>query len=89
VFTINQINRLTFTWVVFSVVAALFLCYFEVIQNTPIIWILLFASALMIWQFTDLLRTKESQAENRKYSILLDLYFLLVMLLLISDRILT
>lgn len=88
VFTINQINRLTFTWVVFSVVAALFLCYFEVIQNMPVIWILLFASALMIWQFTDLLKIKETPAEYKKYSILLDSYFLLVLLLLIADRIL-
>jgi heme o synthase len=89
VFSINQINRLTFTWVVFSVVAALFLCYFEVIQNVPIIWILLFASALLIWKFSDLLGTKETQPDYRKYSIFLDSYFLLVLLLLISDRIFT
>lgn len=88
VFTINQINRLTFTWVVFSVVAALFLCYFEVIQNMPVIWILLVASALMIWQFTDLLKIKENNTAHRKYSILLDSYFLLVLVLLIADSIL-
>jgi len=87
IFSITQINRLTFTWVVFSVVAALFLCYFEIIINMPFILILLLASVIIILQFTDLLKTMENKAENKKYSILLDSYFLLVLILLISDRI--
>jgi len=89
VFSVSQINRLTFTWVLFSVVAALFLCYFEIIQNILLIWVLLFASALLIWQFSNLIKIKDNNTENKKYSILLDSYFLLVLLLLISDRILT
>jgi protoheme IX farnesyltransferase len=87
IFSITQINRLTFTWVIFSVVAALFLCYFEIIQKLPAILILLLASVIMIWQFADLFKTMEKNPENKKYSILLDSYFLLVLLLLISDRI--
>lgn len=86
IFTISQINRLTFTWVVFSVVAALFLCYFEIILNTPFIFILLLASVIIIWQFAGLLISMENKTENKKYSILLDSYFLLVLILLISDK---
>jgi hypothetical protein len=41
----------------------------------------------MIWEFTDLLKIQGKRNGNKKYSILLDSYFLLVLLLLISDRI--
>jgi len=43
-----QINRLTFTWVITSVMAAVFLCYLEVIRTGPLILILLIASAFLI-----------------------------------------
>jgi len=83
----DQINRLTFTWVVTSAIAALFLCYFEIIHSKPIVGILLFASAFLIWQFSGLIQLSSSRNTNRKYSVLLDSYFLLVLILLISDRI--
>jgi heme o synthase len=86
-FNITQINRLTFTWVVSSVVAALFLCYFEIIRNIPLILILIVASVLMIWQFSGLFKLRGTINNYRKYSILLDSFYLLVILLLITDRI--
>jgi heme o synthase len=81
-----QIKRLTFVWVISSVAAALFLCYFEIIQNTIIILILVVISIYVIWQFLALLKIGTSDNNFRKYSIVLDLYFLLVLLLLISDK---
>lgn len=87
IFSRSQINRLTFTWVVTSVVAALFLCYFEIIQNQLIIGILVIASIFIIWQFCDLLKPGVNKNNYRKYSILLNSYFLLVLMLLISDKI--
>ena len=42
----SQINRLTFTWVVISVIAALFLCHFGIIQTGFIVGILLIASSI-------------------------------------------
>lgn len=84
----SQINRLTFTWVVTSVIAALFLCYFEIIHNVLIIGILLIASVFLIWQFSKLLRTSADNNRLRLYSIFLYSYYLLVLILLISDRIL-
>jgi protoheme IX farnesyltransferase len=87
IFNNEQINRLTFTWVITSVIAALFLCYFEVIRSRPVILILLAASAFLIWIFSALLRSGADRNTSKKYSIMLDTYFLLVLLLLIADRI--
>jgi protoheme IX farnesyltransferase len=85
----SQINRLTFTWVVSSVIAALFLCYFEIIQTKLIVGILLIASFYIIWKFSDLIRIQVNSNNSGRYSILLNSYFLLVLLLLIFDRIIT
>ena len=87
IFSRSQIKRLTFIWVVFSVVAALFLCYFEVIQSPVINVILVVVSIYLIWQFIDLLKIQHEKNNFRRYSIFLDLYFLLILVLLISDRI--
>jgi protoheme IX farnesyltransferase len=87
IFNRDQINRLTFTWVVTSVIAAIFLCYFEVIRNGSVIAILLVASAFLIWKFSALIRTGADGETYKKYSILLDSYFFLVLLLLIADRV--
>jgi protoheme IX farnesyltransferase len=87
IFNRTQIKRLTFSWVVSSVIAVLFLCYFEIIQNPMIIAILIVVSIFMIWQFIDLLRIHSENYNFKRYSFVLDAYFLLVLLLLISDRI--
>jgi protoheme IX farnesyltransferase len=87
IFTTEQINRLTFTWVVTSVIAAVFLCYLEVIRTAPAIGILLAASAFLIWKFSKLVRSGATNKTYRPYFIVLDSYFLLVMVLLIADRI--
>ena len=85
----GQISRLTFIWVVTSAIAALFLCYFQIIQTKIIIVILLTASVFLIWQFSGLLKIQGNKDNCRKYTVLLDSYYLLVMILLVSDRIIT
>jgi len=87
VFNRSQINRLTFTWITSSVAAALFLCYFEILRTGPLIWILLIASALLIWQFIDIIKYHPKKNDYKKYSILLYSYFSLIIILLIIDRI--
>ena len=84
-----QIKRLTFSWIISSVVAALFLCCFEIIQSMIINIILIIVSLYMVWQFIDLLKIRPIINNYRKYSMVLDAYFLLILLLLISDRIIT
>ena len=89
VFTRLQIKRLTFTWVATSVIAALFLCYFEIIRNGFVIVILLIASAILIWQFSELIIKREVSNKFDKYSIILYLYFMLILILMIIDRIIS
>jgi protoheme IX farnesyltransferase len=89
IFKRDQISRLIFTWVITSVIAAIFLCYFEIIRTGPVIGILLIASIFLIWKFSDLIKAGVDKEPVKKYSTLLDSYFLLVLLLLISDRIIS
>jgi heme o synthase len=86
-FSYAQIKRLTFTWVVTSAIAAIFLCYFEIFKTDLIIGILILASVFLIWEFSELLRIPNERYNFRKYSVILDSYFLLVLILLISDSI--
>jgi heme o synthase len=87
VFNPVQINRLTFIWAVSSVIGALFLCYFGIIRNGLITGILLFASVFTVWKFSDLIRMKVDKENYGKYSMVLYSYFLVVILLLISDSV--
>jgi len=85
VFNRIQVKRLTFTWVVTSVIAALFLCYFEIIQNPVIIGGMVITSILIVWKFFNLLKPGIEIKEYRKYSAVFDIYFLLILIFLISD----
>jgi heme o synthase len=89
VFSPVQINRLTFIWVVTSVIAALFLCIFEIIHSGLIISILVILSVVMIWKFLELIRIQVDENRINSYSILLYLYFLIILIMLISDRIIS
>jgi protoheme IX farnesyltransferase len=82
----TQINRLTFTWVVTCVIAALFLCYFEIIGSVFLSAVLLLVSVYMVWRFSGLVRLSGEEMSYRPYSIHLYLYFLLLIILLIADK---
>lgn len=87
VFNPVQINRLTFVWTVSSVAAALFLCYFGIIRSGILIIILLAASAITIWKFSDLIRASVDRNNYTRYSMVLYFYFLVIIVLLISDSV--
>jgi protoheme IX farnesyltransferase len=83
-----QINRLSFTWVVTSAISALFLTFFEVIHSKIIITLLLISSFYLIWSFRGMITGPESKIPFRKNFILLNSYYLLILIFLIADRIL-
>jgi protoheme IX farnesyltransferase len=87
IFNQTQINRLTFTWAVSSVIAAIFLCSFEIIRSPVIILILLIVSFLVIWKFSDLLRFGADKNSYKRYSMFLYMYYLGILMLLIADSI--
>jgi len=82
----RQIKRLIFTWVLTSVAAALFLCFFEIIRMRVLVSVLLVASVFLIWKFSGLLKDSSDNSISSSYSVLLNSYFLLIMILLIADR---
>jgi len=88
-FSYAQIKRLTFTWVVTSVIAAIFLCYFEIVSTPMIIYILILSSASLIAEFSKMIIKTRENSRYKKYSIILDLYYFLVLMLLILDKIIT
>jgi heme o synthase len=89
IFNSVQINRLTFIWSVSSVIAALFLCYFEIITSLTLVVILVLASLFIVWKFIDLIRFQPEKKGYHKYSVLLYFYFLLIIILLITDKVIT
>jgi len=89
IFNSFQIKRLTFIWVLTSVAAALFLSLFKIIQLNLITVILAAASVYLVWKFAGLLKDQEIQINVTRYSLLLNSYFLLIMILLISDKMIT
>ena len=84
-----QIGRLAFTWVVTAVTAALFLSYFKIIQTGMITTVLLAASAFLVWKFTGLIKKPDGDKDYGRYSAFLNSWFMLIMVLLISDRLLS
>ncbi|HKK43594.1 MAG TPA: protoheme IX farnesyltransferase [Bacteroidales bacterium] len=85
----KKVNILIFGFVIFSALAALSLCYFEIISSQYLNAALIMISVLLIWQFTGLIRNIVDADTTGKYSRLLDVYYLLILLLLISDRLMS
>lgn len=88
IMTHAQISRLTFTWAVTSAVAALLLCYIDLIRSGIAIIVLLIASVFLVWKFYSLTSNTADTKVYETCSRLLNIYFLLVIILLIVDRIL-
>lgn len=84
-----RIGRLIFYWVVASAIATTLLYIFEIVQSRLITGILLFASMLLMWRFSGLMNPGEEKNNFNKYKVALNSYFLLVMILLISDKIIS
>jgi protoheme IX farnesyltransferase len=83
----SAIGRLIFIWVVTAAIAGVFLTAFDVVRTRIIIIAIVSASVLLIWKFRGMAGLGEGVNGYRKYPLILNLYFLIVIFLLISDRI--
>lgn len=84
----KRIRRLIFFWIMVTAGAALCFYFFGVLRNNVIIAILAVASLLLMAGFAGLAGNKGPEQVTQRYSMMLNTYFLLIMILLISDRIL-
>lgn len=80
-----QISRLTFSWLLLTVCAALFLNYFDIIENQYLTWALVISSVILVWQFFGLFKSDGERNSYNKYTILLNSYFLMILALLIAE----
>ncbi|MGE5419039.1 MAG: protoheme IX farnesyltransferase [Chloroflexota bacterium] len=83
----KTISILIFMWIIASVIVAGGLWYFGAIQNRLIAAGLLLASLVLVISFIQLPAGKSTGKTITGYSIMLDSYFLVIIALLISDRI--
>lgn len=85
-YTPGQIKRITFTWIVATVVAALMLPVFDVVQSRVVIVGLLLSSAWLIVQFTGLLSARELSFSPMRYFMKINYFVLAVIIFLSLDR---
>lgn len=83
-FSQEQISRLTFVWTSITAIAAIGLWIFDIIQLPFSGYLLLIASLSIIFSFRHLLQTGKSVKVNQAF-ILMNIYFLGVMILIIAD----
>ncbi|HLN56350.1 MAG TPA: UbiA family prenyltransferase [Bacteroidales bacterium] len=85
----KTISILIFIWIVASAVAAGGLWFFGVIQNSAVAAGLLLASMVLVIVFMQLPAGRSTRKAVSRYSAILDVYFLLIIVLLMSDRIIS
>jgi protoheme IX farnesyltransferase len=88
-FSLKKVNSVIFLSVTFTALAALALCYFEIISTIYLNVTLILATVMLLWRFSGLFGVNVNHETTGKYSRLLDLYFLLILLLLISEKIIS
>ena len=81
----TAIKRLIFFWIVASVCLSGCLYFFGILKNRMLVTMLLTASLVLVIAFIRLIPGNVIIRPGR-YSVLLNFYFLLIMILLISDR---
>lgn len=86
IFEPQQIKRLTFVWIAATGVAALLLPYYSITNSGYSAGIIILLSILLIVRFIPLLQTNKTFSVGKSF-VLINLYYLLIMLVLISDKI--
>ncbi len=84
----TQIKRLTFSWILWTGIVAVFLAFLGVVKNTWTAWTLVALSIGMIILFLDLMKRSKIIRNFRPYFIKLNIFYSLVMILLWLDSLL-
>lgn len=84
-----KISRLVFAWIIATALATSTFWYFGVLHNRTISAILIAASLLLVGGFVSLAVSGASGKGTTRYSAMLNFFVLLVMILLISDRLIS
>ena len=83
--TVRQIERLTYVWTVSAVFSALILCQFG-LRIQPAIRLIILIVTILVLLFFSYIRFKPPRIYKRSQFIVLNTYFLFIMLMLITDR---
>jgi len=86
--TPDQIKRLTFIWIAAMGVVAMAIPAFELITQQITSYVVIFISLLLVIYFLPLLRSGNTFKVGKSF-ILINLYYLLIMLLMITDKLLS
>lgn len=86
IFSSQQIKRLTFVWIAATGVAALLLPYYSITTLAASAGAIISFSALLIVRFVPLLQTHKPFSVGKSF-VLINLYYLIIMLILIFDKV--
>ena len=84
-FTDEQIKRLTFVWIAATAISALTLPLYKLLDKTWSVSLLILLSAALIFVFIPLLNRKKPFNVGKSF-VLINVYYLFVMLVMIGDR---
>ena len=88
VFDLTQLSRITFVWIIATVVTSLLIPFFGIIKN-PLLYVsLLFAGVWLTWNAAKLLKNYEQKLNLRFAFREINIFALLVMLIVSLDQIL-
>ncbi|TVQ11980.1 MAG: protoheme IX farnesyltransferase [Bacteroidetes bacterium] len=87
-FSHNQISRLTFTWTLATAITAIFLPFFGIIESAVFYTVIIILSLALTLSFIRWPGIQKTRQVNRAF-MLMNLYFLLMMIIIILDSLLT
>jgi protoheme IX farnesyltransferase len=88
VFNLTQLSRITFIWIIATVVTSLLIPFFGIIKNPTLYISLLFAGVWLTWSAAKLLKNYEQNLNLRFAFREINIFALLVMLIISLDQIL-
>lgn len=89
ILTKQQVERLIFVWVALTGIAAILLYVSGVINHEAIALVILASTFILVWKTSSLVRPDTAKTSVSRYQFLLNVYFLLLIVMLVSDKIIS